>query len=76
MGQRLDEAQVHGEAWIEEVGEPDPASLGHQPEQGSVAVERPGGASAVQGQLGFLGSVDDLLVDSAGVSPEREDHAP
>ena len=53
MRQRLYAGGVDGQVRIEEVGEADPVRLGDEPEQGAVAVERPGplGGGYLQGGL-------------------------
>ena len=49
---------MDGEVGVEEVGELDPVSLGHQPKQSAVGVEGPGVAAGFNGQAVLIVAIE------------------
>ena len=70
--QRLEEAQVHREPRVEEVREPDPASLGREAEEVAVGIERPRPAGRIDGEGRRVRGVDELVRHLAHGGAERE----
>lgn len=66
VGQGLDLRSVDGQHRIEQVGQPDAVGLGHQPEQGSVAVEAPRPPLLDDLQAGLVVAVEELVPDPPG----------
>lgn len=65
MRQRLHLGGVNGEIGIEEIGETNAVGFGDQPQQVTVAVERPGPALPDDFQSRFLVAINEAMTDLA-----------
>ena len=71
VGQRVDRAAANRHIGIEQVGQPNPFGLRHQPEQLAVPLEAPLTATRDQFQIGFAAAKHDRVASAAVLAPVK-----